>query len=69
MENRLQVQNLQGEELDMELTPEELEELEALKGGGLSYLGDFTYRPFPYGIPADLFRLKTLDVANRVVRY
>ncbi|WP_334951778.1 hypothetical protein [Nostoc sp.] len=33
MENRLEVQNIQGDELFMELTPEELQELEQLKGG------------------------------------
>ncbi len=37
MENRLEVQNIQGDELFMELTPEELEELKELKGGGLPY--------------------------------
>ncbi|MDZ8188940.1 MAG: hypothetical protein RMX96_29310 [Nostoc sp. ChiSLP02] len=35
MENRLEVQNIQGDELYMDLTPEELKELEQLKGGGL----------------------------------
>lgn len=35
MENRLEGQDIQGDELFMDLTPEELKELEQLKGGGL----------------------------------
>lgn len=49
MKNRLEVQNIQGDELFMELTPKELQELEQLKGGlSISKSND----PLPNGIPA-----------------
>jgi hypothetical protein len=60
MENRLEVQNIQGDELFMELTPEELQELEQLKGG-LSILP--TNDPLPNGIPAlHSYKLKKLHI-------
>ncbi|WP_375514269.1 hypothetical protein [uncultured Nostoc sp.] len=43
MENRLQIQDFQDDELYMELTPEELEELKELKGGW--------YKKHPIGVP------------------
>lgn len=60
MESRLQIQDIQDEELDMELTAQELEELEALKGGNfvtnLGLIGLGIPKVFPYGIPyPDLF--------------
>jgi hypothetical protein len=59
MENRLEVQNIQGDELFMELTPEELQELEQLKGG-LSI--PQTNDPLPNGIPAlHSSKIKELD--------
>lgn len=47
MENRLEGQDIQGDELFIELTPEELKELEQVKGGILPL-----YPPgsFPLGI-------------------
>ncbi|MDZ8025051.1 MAG: hypothetical protein RMX65_019230 [Nostoc sp. DedQUE01] len=65
MENRLQIQDIPDEQLDMELTPEELEELEALKGGNLainfplinSQIQWNIPKIFPYGTPVwDLFQ-------------
>ncbi|BBD67605.1 hypothetical protein NIES4072_50970 [Nostoc commune NIES-4072] len=48
MENRLEVQKIQGDELFMDLTPEELKELEQFKGG-LSF--PKSNEPLPNGIP------------------
>ncbi|MCC5646763.1 hypothetical protein LC607_28380 [Nostoc sp. CHAB 5824] len=60
MENRLEVQNIQGDELFMELTPEELQELEQVKGG-LSI--PRTNDPLPNGIPAlHISKIKELDI-------
>lgn len=54
MENRLIVQNINENESSMELTPEELTELEAIKGGN-TILNLYQYQIptikfFPYGI-------------------
>lgn len=54
MKEHLQVQDLQVNELDAELTPLELEELDALKGGAsVSDLYYISTTPilFPRGIP------------------
>ncbi|MEH2360117.1 hypothetical protein [Nostoc sp.] len=57
MENRLEGQDIQGDELFIELTPEELKELEQLKGG-LSFADSkiifhpplINGIPFPFGV-------------------
>ncbi|MBG1263712.1 hypothetical protein [Nostoc commune] len=65
MENRLQIQDFQNDELYMELTPEELEELKELKGGlSLSQLsGSFTLGgAFPLGLPPFWFLNTTPNI-------
>ena len=47
MENRLEVQNIQDDELYMDLTAEELKELEQMKGGS----GNLIYKPLTNRIP------------------
>ncbi|MCC5662953.1 hypothetical protein LC653_03120 [Nostoc sp. CHAB 5784] len=59
MENRLEGQDIQGDELFMDLTPEELQELEQVKGGFSFPRGN---DPLPNGIPAfDIPDIKELD--------
>jgi hypothetical protein len=55
MENQIQVQELQENQSCMELTAEELAELEAVKGGASIYTNPILY--FPYGIPLDIYQL------------
>ncbi|MEH2412104.1 hypothetical protein [Nostoc sp.] len=57
MENRLQVQDIQGEEL-MDLTPEEEEEL---KGGGLKSHFVIGIPGFPIGVPVYLIQVSTKE--------
>ncbi|MCC5623170.1 hypothetical protein [Nostoc sp. CHAB 5715] len=59
MENRLEVQSIQGDELFMELTPEELQELEQVKGG---FSFPKSNDSLPNGIPAlPISKIKELD--------
>ncbi|MEH1881693.1 hypothetical protein [Nostoc sp.] len=60
MENRLEGQDIQGDELFIDLTPEELEEL---KGGGLPSYSYSILKPFPNGVPAIYILKKGLDIS------
>jgi hypothetical protein len=62
MKEHLQVQDLQVNELDAELTPLELEELDALKGGALG--SNYSLNLFPRGIPSIFIYESTLPVVQ-----
>jgi hypothetical protein len=63
MENRIKVQELQENQSCMELTPEELAELEAIKGGASLSLS--TAILFPYGIPViDIFKYQIPQISQ-----
>lgn len=62
MKEHLQVQDLQVNELDGELTPLELEELEALKGG--ASVSNYSLSLFPRGIPSILIYESSLPAVQ-----